>query len=185
MHGSSTVDEFSFRMEQTMNPITQLARGLKLYWAGVAWLRTRPKYACLLCLPSLLGLLTAFAMFSVFWGFRQDVYSLVLFDAGDSTFWSIVYSIASLCRYSLCCVDSDSWIYSCVISSPIYDVVSAAVEQQKTGKVVEVSIMTSIKLIPEKLKKVVFILFISLVLLFTGRECFCYLHNSIPLGGIL
>ena len=92
---------------------------------------------------------------------------MVLFDAGDSTFWSIVYSIASFFVDILFVVLIliAGFLFASVISSPIYDVVSAAVEQQKTGKVVEVSIMTSIKLIPEELKKVVFILFISLVLL--------------------
>ena len=114
-----------------MNPITQLARGLKLYWVGMAWLKAKPKYAFVLCLPSILGLISAFAMFTLFWDFRQDVYGLVLFDAGDSTFWSIMYSIASFFVDIFFVVFTliSGFLLASVISSPIYDLVSAAVER--------------------------------------------------------
>ncbi len=49
-----------------------------------------------------------------------------------------------------------------ILSSPIYDYVSMAVEKDLTGKATEIKLIASLKLMKEEVKKVFFIIFLTL-----------------------
>ncbi|SMF29993.1 EI24 domain-containing protein [Pseudobacteriovorax antillogorgiicola] len=149
------------------NPVAQLSKGLKTYWLGMSWLRQNPKYLMMLLIPSFIGILSVVLMFSSFWEHRDVIYDWVLFEPGESFLWVIAFNVArffaSVIIFILTLVSG--LLVSNIISAPIYEVVSAAVERDKTGKVVEISLWESIKLIPEELKKIVAILGVSIVLM--------------------
>lgn len=151
-----------------VNPVGQLARGLRVYWTGVSWLKKNPRYLFLLLIPTVLGLVSVVALFSAFWQYSDLVYGAVLFDPGDGFFAGLLYYIAkffaSVAIFILTLVSG--LLISNVLSAPLYEMVSVAVERQKTGGLVEVSLWQSMVLIPEELKKVIAILLISVVLMF-------------------
>ena len=122
----------------------------------------------MLLLPSLIGFISVATIFSNLWDYRETIYQSILFEPGDSFLWVLLYNVArffaSVALFVLTLLSG--LVISNIVSAPIYEIVSVAVEREKTGKVVEISIWESIKLIPEELKKVLAILFISIILMF-------------------
>lgn len=150
-----------------MGLVTQLVDGLRTYWTGVSWLKKHPASFVLLCIPTLFGLLSVWLMFNGFWDHKEVLLGHILFDPGDSFLWLVLYKIVRFLALTLAFVACllGGLLLSNIISAPIYDVVSARVEKELTGKVVEVSIWESLKLIPEELKKVFFILLVTILLM--------------------
>ncbi|NRA63822.1 MAG: EI24 domain-containing protein [Pseudobacteriovorax sp.] len=150
-----------------MNPFSRFLRGLRVYWDGIAWLRRHPRYFILLFVPSLVGILAAIGVFSIFSNFSKEVYDYILFTPSDSFFSVLLYNIASafvtvtMVALSLLL----GFLISNIASVPIYDYVSIVIEKDITGQAPQVSLWASIKLIPEEIKKVLAILLISLVML--------------------
>ena len=150
-----------------MNPVKQLLRGLRSYWAGVAWLRRHPSYIFLLILPTALGVLISVLLYNGFWDGRGALFDYILFSPGDSFLLGLLYQLSelllSVVLFAL--IVASGFLLSSVLASPIYDLVSAGVERHETGRVVEISLWQSLRLIPEELKKVFAILLISLAVL--------------------
>ncbi len=147
-----------------MSQFVNLLKGLKSYWQGVTWLKKHPGYFLLLVVPTLVGILSAFGFFSIFSEYSEQIYGYILFEPDDSFFWVLLYKVArffvsiAVIGFALLA----GFLVSNVVSVPIYDMVSVAIEKDILGHAPEISLWESMKLIPEELKKVVVILLISL-----------------------
>lgn len=150
-----------------MNPLGEVIRGLKAYWQGVSWLRQHPAHMALLFVPWVLGLFFMMGSFTLFVRYDHAIMSWLLFQPGESWFWLALYYIAWVLVYitAIALVLLSGLLVANVLASPIYDVVSVAIEKDIRGHAEEISIWASVRLIPEELKKVFAILVISLFLL--------------------
>lgn len=146
-----------------MGQIGRLIEGIRLYWEGVAWLKKHPGYFLLLLIPTFVGILSAYGFFSLFSEYDEQLYSYILFEPGDSFFWVLLYRITrflvSLAVMALALLAG--FLVSNVVSVPVYDMVSVAIEKDVLGHAPQISLWDSLKLIPEELKKVIAILLIS------------------------
>lgn len=169
-----------------LSPLSDTARGFRTYLQGVGWLRSHPKYLAMVFVPGFLGLLLFIVAWNSFFRFEDDILNWVLFSKPES-FWGIalyyvsmffVYLSALLLGIVTCI------LLSSVIASPIYEYVSMAVETDLTGKPApELSFLGSLKLMGEELKKVIFILFISVVMLFIpGLNVLSIIVTAIMVG---
>ncbi len=152
-----------------MPQVSDIWRGANAFLKGLGWLRQNKRYFLLLCLPAFLGVSSLFLGWSLFTSFHDDILSLVLFDKPDGYFMLALYyvSVGLLYLASIAVVFLASLLLINIIASPIYEIVSQAVEQDVTGKKVsELGLWDSVKLIKEECKKTFFILTISLILLF-------------------
>lgn len=152
-----------------LSPITDFGRGFKTYLVGLRWLLSHPKYLLLVLTPMFLGFVALW--FS--WGFlneRTDVlYDFVLFAKPESWWGEALYYVARFTLYisSVILLLIIALLGVNIISSPFYELTSLAVERDLTGRrSPELSFWQSIKIMKEELKKVLFILVISIAFLF-------------------
>lgn len=151
-----------------MNPVGEIGRGLRAYWWGVAWLKKHPGYLALLFVPWLLGFVFMTTTFLLFMRHDTRIMAWLLIDFGQAWYWQPFYYLAWFFVYLGAILFSllSGYLLANIIASPIYDIVSIAVERDiRHGQIEEVSLWQSIKLIPEELKKVTVILSLSLLLL--------------------
>ena len=153
----------------SMQCVTDIWRGFSTFIKGVIWLFERPKYLILLMIPVFLGILFLIGGFSLFVYYGDQLFSWVMFSKPQAWWWLPVYYFVKILLYLavfMICLLSSLLIVN-IISSPIYEIVSVAVEREIMGsKVVEIGILESIGLIGEEIKKVLFILGVSILLLF-------------------
>ena len=147
------------------NPLSQAFYGANVYLRGVRWLLGNKKYLFITFLPTLLGLIFLFSGWGLFIGHYEEVLAHIVFDKPDSwymlaLYW-VVYCLAFLA------VMGGGLVFCLLmvnfLASPLYDLVSAAVERDLTGEVKEISLWEGLKLMGEELKKVSFILVLSLL----------------------
>ena len=150
-----------------MDFVSQFIRGLRIYWEGVRWLKRHPKYFLLLLIPSFFGFLIAGSVFALFIEYDNSIFNYMLFEPKVGFFWEALRSVLKVLVSFIIAGLSllFGFLISNILSVPIYDIVSAAVERDITGKISGISLWESIKLIPEEIKKVCAILAISLLLL--------------------
>lgn len=165
------------------NPIKEATFGLTAFTRGLAWYRQNPKYLFLVFLPIVLGVVCAFFGTALFFSYDDVLIDMILF-AEPSAWWAIAlyYLCKALVYVSfLVAVLVGSVLVVNIIASPIYDIVSMKVESDITGKASpELSIVESLKLIGEELKKVAFISVISLALLvIPGINLFAMLATAL------
>lgn len=150
-----------------MDFVSQFMRGLKTYWRGFAWLKQHPKYLLLLLIPSIFGFLIAGSAFALFLNYDSVIYEYMLFSPREGFLWEALYGFLSF--LVLITVGGFSLLFgflaSSILSVPIYDIVSLAVERDMTGTSIEIGIWDSLLLIPEEIKKVLAIMLVSLLLL--------------------
>ena len=145
-----------------------MLHGLITYIKGVKWLLGRPLTMSLLFIPLVLGILMILGLYELFDQYKTDIISFVLFESSGA-WWSD--ALRTVCEFFLklaiyAFMVLVGFIGANLISSPIYDYVSILVERSVTGKKEEeISLWKSIILIPEEIKKLVFILFISFLLM--------------------
>ena len=145
-----------------------MLQGLLTYLRGVRWLLKRPLTLALLFIPLFLGLLMIAGSFQLFSQYENEIYSYVLFNPSDSYFSQGLYYVTKFLlqigMYALMVLVG--FLGANLISSPVYDYVSILVERSALGrKAEEISLWKSVLLIPEEMKKLVFILFISFLLM--------------------
>jgi CysZ protein len=152
-----------------LSPISGTAHGFKAYLRGVGWLRRHPRYLVYLSVPIVIGLSFVVAAMSWFATYDQTLLTWILPAAPEAWYWVVLYNIAKVLLYVAVFVLSlvSALLLMNVIASPIYEVVSVAVERDFTGGHVEsLNFWDSFKTIVTELKKVFLILSISIVLLF-------------------
>ena len=150
-----------------VHPLRELLRGSGFFWSGLKWLRQHPLYLGLLFIPSLLGLVLMLGAGFLFVEFRSDIVRHLLFEPGTGWAWTFLYLICKGLLYLVALIMSVlmSLLVANIVSAPIYERVSCAIERDLRGSVVEISFWRSLRLIPEELKKVLLILMCSLGLL--------------------
>jgi len=148
-----------------MNPIRELARGSRLYWLGVKWLRHHPFWIFLLFIPTLLGLGLMAGSFLLFWEYQTEIMRGLLFEPGEGWLWVLLYYICKgfLFLAALGLSLLFGLLTTNVLAAPLYEQLSCVVEREKRGLVTEISFWQSLKHIPEELKKVLLIMLISLL----------------------
>ena len=149
-----------------MYPFTELGRGTKAYWKGVRWLQRHPIYLLFLLIPSFLGLLGVVVAGYFFLKYHAVLLSYFLFEPGQSWLWVILYYLALLFFHisAFVAILLLGLTVSNVIAAPIYETISQAIEKEYfPGSTDELSFWQSFKLVPEELKKMLLIGFLSLV----------------------
>lgn len=148
-------------------PLREGQRGFGTFLRGLNWLKKHPKYFALLCIPSLIGILSLTTGLALLWEYEDVVIGAVLFaKPAEGILMTTLYYICKALLYVSFLILSFVMMVLLVnvISCPIYEIVSVAVERDVTGESIEISVWESIKLIPEELKKVAFIFLISVIL---------------------
>jgi CysZ protein len=147
---------------------TELVRGVRTYWLGAQWLRKHPKQLFFILIPMVCGIALFLAEAGIFFSHGDAIVNWVLFNRPEQ-WWGIgLYYLAKALLYVSVIVIG---LVAClllmsIVASPIYEHVSLVVEADLTGRPApELSIMQSIKLVGEELKKVLVILGISILLL--------------------
>lgn len=155
------------------SPIQETSRGLKAFLRGVTWLKAHPRYLAYLAVPGVLGLVFLVGGISTFVTYDQQLMDLVLFakPTGDGTAYFLFTLLYYLC-YVLLYVATivlallASFLLMNVIASPIYEIVSIAVERDFTGREPEgLSFLDGLRVMLIELKKVALILVLSIILL--------------------
>lgn len=150
-----------------LTPIQEGQRGFKAFLRGLHWLKRNPRYLFLLSLPTVIGLLSLTSGLGFIWSYEDTIMAAILFDKPDSVFLITVYYMCKAFLYISFLILSFVLMILVinVISSPIYEMVSVAVEKDFIGgPVEEPSFWDSLKLMGAELKKVSFIFFVSLIL---------------------
>lgn len=144
----------------------ELLRGSRFFWRGVRWLKEHPFYLFLLFVPSLLGLIFMAGAWILFVEFKTEIVRHLLFVPGTGWAWTFLYYLAKGILYLAALVFAflTGLLAANVVSAPLYEYVSCAIERDVRGSVVEVSFWRSLRLIPEELKKVLLIFLCSLAL---------------------
>lgn len=151
-----------------LQPLTKFLRGLQAFGRGLGWLKAHPWYLLLLFIPIMLSLTAVVGGFGLFWQFQDEFFAWAMFDKPQS-WWGIglFFIVKALLYIAVICLGFVGFVLLVsIVSAPIYEMVSSAVEKSITGKTSEISLWASVKLVGEELKKVLFILFISLGILF-------------------
>ncbi len=143
--------------------------GLRAYPEGLRWLSRHPFYLLLLLLPFFLSLA------ALFWGWsglrEVDVWlaERILFPEPQQWWMYVVWWICQWILYLAVRILAlvIAMLFANALWAPVYEWVSCAVEKDFTGgRLVEVSFWRSILLITEELKKVFFIIAVSLIFMF-------------------
>jgi len=153
--------------ETVPNPLKEGQRGFSAFLRGTRWLRKNPRYIFLLIIPTLIGIFSLTTGLTLIWEHEDTIFSWILFDKpAEGVLLTALWYVCKTFLYISFLVMSFVFMVLIVniISCPIYEIVSVAVERDVTGRAVDMSLWESVKMIPEELKKVVCILLISIVL---------------------
>ncbi len=149
------------------NSPTAVLSGIKTYLAGVRWLRQHPRYIFVLSIPTLLGLLTLIFMLGLLIGNFFAIMDGIMFARPDTwllvpLYW-VLYALLAVILFLSSFVPP--LLVSCVLAAPFYEIVSCAVERERYGKVAEISWLQTLRTMVEEVKKVSFILALTLLAL--------------------
>ena len=151
------------------SPLRNTARGWHSFVRGISWLKAHPLYLLLLFVPITLGLGLLLLGGGYFWQYQDDVFQWLMFAKPES-WWGITgYYVVKGLLYAVIFVLGLIFyaLFINVVSSPIYDYVSMAVERDLIqGPPPEISLWETIKLMGEEIKKAIFIMLLSLAFLF-------------------
>lgn len=144
--------------------------GFKAYIRGVRWLLAHKRYLLLSFVPTFFGLLALVTGWGFFLGYVNEVVTFFIFERPEEWYWLagywLLYGLTFLAVMGgvlMTCL-----LLINVVASPIYDLVSTAVEKDLLGHSAGISTWQSFKLMGEELKKVFFVLVLSaLVVLVT------------------
>ncbi len=157
-------------MASLFSPIRETTRGLTAYLKGVKWLKEHPGYIALLGIPIVLGFVFLVGGITVFSAFDQQVLTWILFEEPQSAM-SVAWFVYQACKMLLYIAMivftlAASLLLMNVIASPIYEHISLAVEREVLGTDTPgLGFRGTLGVMLVELKKVVFILFLSAILL--------------------
>lgn len=155
-----------------LSPIKETARGLTAYVRGVRWLRDHPRYLVYLAIPGVMGLIFLIGAGVAFVTHAPGLMNWILFAQPDVTdpYWrSVVYNVCYVLLYVAAIVLTllSSFLLMNVVASPIYEVVSVAIERQVTGcEPAALGYLGNLRVIRTELGKMLLIVFASIILLF-------------------
>ena len=152
-----------------MSPVTETARGFHAFIRGFKWLRSHPKYLFMLFVPMAIGFLGLIEGMNLFTTYADTIMSAALFAKPDVWYMLGLYYASYALLYVAAIVTTiiSAILVTNVIASPFYEVVSVAIEREMTGaKGEDLTFMQNFKVMFVELKKVVFILTITVATLF-------------------
>lgn len=156
-------------MHSLFSPVSEASRGISFFIRGLSWLKSHPRYFILLLFPAALSTVLLIFFWGVFYQNSDHLLSYILFDKPEGFWLQLLYYIAMALLYVAIIVLGLVFFMLGinVISSPIFDYVSSAVERDvlKSSELGEISLLASILLMKEELKKVAFIFLISMLVL--------------------
>jgi CysZ protein len=151
------------------SPVTRTAYGFNVYMKGFAWLRSHPKYLSMLIIPMLLGMVFLFGGWVAVTTYNSEIMGYILFAEPEAWYlwplWGICWLLLNLALYLLFFLTSMLLVN--IIYSPVYELVSLAVERDVMGQdPPSLNILGNVKVMVVEIKKVLFILIINVILLF-------------------
>jgi uncharacterized protein involved in cysteine biosynthesis len=167
------------------SPVTDFWRGFRTFPRGLRWLGKHKSFVALLSVPFVLGLIMLGVGWGYFLSYQEAIFSFILFEQPTVWYGLVFYYIckAILMVSLLVLFMVAALLVTTVVASPIYEWVSVAVERDVTGSSKEISLWQALRLIPEELKRVAFILLVSLaVILIPGLNLLSLLVTAFLLG---
>ena len=163
----------------------RLVAGVKVYHEGWRWLRNHPRHLALLFVPLILGLVVLAMMLGLLWHNFDYLITSILFDKPSSLvylpLYYLLYALLAVVMFVLSFVPP--LLLTSIISAPLYEYVSCAVERDITGEIVEAPWHKALALIFEELKKVAFIaVFMLIALVIPGLNVLALLAPAFLLG---
>ena len=146
----------------------QLLVGLRSFLDGLGWLRRHPLCMMLLALPTAGGIGLLMVLSIAVWNRRDDIFSQLLFQE-PTAWWGAMALVGAKVALTLAVFILVAIVAVCAVSilaAPIYEYVSLKVEGELIGrKPPEQSVWSSIRLIGQEVRKVFFIVTLSILLL--------------------
>lgn len=151
-------------------PVSGFLRGVRAYPQGIRWLRQHPRYGFYLLLPMIMGVFFLVGGLSLFATYDESLLQWLSLSrtAADPWWWGILYYASKALLYVACIVLTIlmSFLLMNIIASPIYEVISQAVERDFTGREPQdVGWRGLGKVMVSEAYKVIFILLLSVMLL--------------------
>jgi CysZ protein len=145
--------------------------GIKSFSQGWRWLRSHPRYLISLFVPMVGGIFCMIASFTYFVRHSDVIIARLLYPRPEAAAWYqmvFYYGLASLVYVAiLVFVFVAAMLVVNILAAPVYEIVSVAVEKDLTGSGgPAIGFWGNVKVALVELKKAVFILFVSLILLF-------------------
>ncbi len=169
-----------------MRVLEDLVKGLTSYMRGVLWLKRNPRYLALLTVPWVGGIVALVGSMALFVTYQPEIFSALLMTKPEGWMGLALYwSYQALLYVALIVVAIvAALLMVTVIASPIYEVISVAVERDITGKEPPAQNWKTIfRVMLAEIKKAVFILLISLGLLFLpGMNVLSFFGAAIMVG---
>lgn len=149
-------------------PLQSMIIGIKGYLEGLWWIKGKPLYLLLLFIPITFAIIVFMAILWVLVASGNELISgLIPFEA---TIWYLIpfyyllWGVFAIIMFVLSFIPP--LLIANLLSSPLYEVVSCAVEREVRGSVVEISWRQALSAMVEEGKKVAFILLIMLLMFF-------------------
>lgn len=169
-----------------LSPIVDTLAGARSFLKGLSWLKKHPGYFLLLFLPAAIGIFALIAGWGTFWHYSDQLFTWILFDKPDSLWGaSLFYLVKSILYLSVVLLGFIFYtLLVSIIASPVYEVISIAVEKDLTGqRVPEISLVKSLLLVTEEIKKVAVIFLLSFgILLIPGVNILAPIVTAFCLG---
>lgn len=172
-------------MPPVLKPIQETAKGVTCYLTGLAWLKRNPRFILMSMIPISIALIVFMYLSSWILGNQDWIFEKILFAKPESIWMLSVYYLAKTILFAGFFLTGFAMtvLLSNILSCPLYEWISAAVENDRTGKVEEISFVESLLLIKEELKKVAFILLVTVVLLvIPGLNLLVFVSTAFLLG---
>lgn len=144
--------------------ISQFFVGWRVFLRGLSWLGSHPLCALALLLPIVAATGAAVVGWNLFVEYQDAIFARILYGRPEVWYglalWYLLKGLMYLVILTL-------GILICllvvnIVAAPVYDWVSMRVERDMTGEAKEITLWESLKLIGEELKKVAFILLVTL-----------------------
>ncbi len=147
------------------NPVARAFYGFRTYLRGIQWLWGHKRYLALSFIPTLIGLAMLGASWGYFFSHLDQMISLFIFDKPTEWYWLIGYGLLYAFTFLMILGISllGSLLLINVVASPLYEIVSCAVEKDLLGRVESISFWHTLKLMGEELKKIGCILGLALI----------------------
>ncbi|MBP6218619.1 MAG: EI24 domain-containing protein [Oligoflexales bacterium] len=155
-------------VKKFFSPFKKMAYGLSFYIRGLKWLRTHPGYLCLLFLPMILSFSLLVVLGGLFVKYNDNIIAMIMYTKPEDFLLLALYHVVKTILYVVLGVMSLVFFMLCfnILASPIYDIVSTAVERDLMGQDIKgAGFWESVLLIKEEIKKVLFIFIVSTIFL--------------------
>ena len=170
----------------TPSILREFREGVFIYLKGLRWAKKNPFYLMLLFIPAVFALFVLGASWGFLFSYQKTLFEWLIFQKPEGYLMAALYYFLRAVSYLVSFIAGVLFflLVSNVLAAPLYDYVSLKVEENLIGrKPEEPSLLESLRLIREELKKSLFIFIASTVLLLTpGLNLFSPVATAFFLG---